>query len=298
MAQMATVCAVVVSGGSGSRFGNPGGKQLVSVAGRPLMTWSIMAFDRSVLVGHIVVVCPAERRDEMRRLAIDPFEFATPITFADAGETRQDSTRAGVAAVPEGFEYVAIHDGARPLITTEAIDRAICAFADAGETRQDSTRAGVAAVPEGFEYVAIHDGARPLITTEAIDRAICALEDDCSLDGVVCGQPAIDTLKIVDGSRIVETPPRSLYWAAQTPQIFGVDAVRRAHEAALAEGFVGTDDSSLVERMGGAVRCVESPRDNLKVTVPEDLRPVTAILLGRMSDAERAQDTGVLRSRG
>lgn len=251
MAQMATVCAVVVSGGSGSRFGNPGGKQLVSVAGRPLMTWSIMAFDRSVLVGHIVVVCPAERRDEMRRLAIDPFEFATPITFADAGETRQDSTRAGVTAVPEGFEYVAIHDG-----------------------------------------------ARPLITTEAIDRAICALEDDRSLDGVVCGQPAIDTLKIVDGSRIAETPPRSLYWAAQTPQVFGVDAVRRAHEAALAEGFVGTDDSSLVERVGGAVRCVESPRDNLKVTVPEDLRPVTAILLGRMSDAERAQDTGVLRSRG
>lgn len=243
----ATVCAVIVAGGSGTRFGNPGGKQLVNVAGRPLMTWSVMAFDRSLLVGHIVVVCPHERRAEVRRLAIEPFGFTTPISFADAGETRQDSTAAGVDAVPVGFEYVAVHDG-----------------------------------------------ARPLITTAAIDHAICVLAGDRALDGVVCGQPAIDTLKIVDGDRIVETPPRSMYWAAQTPQIFSVDVMRRAHAAAVAEGFVGTDDASLVERLGGTVRCVESPRDNLKVTVPEDLRPVTAILLGRMSDAESAQDTGVL----
>ena len=149
---MAPVCAVVVAGGSGQRFGNPGGKQLVNVAGRPLMSWSIRAFDRSDRVGHIVVVCPAERRAEMRRLAISPFDYDTPISFADAGDTRQDSTRAGVHAVPAGFEYVAIHDG-----------------------------------------------ARPLITTEAIDHAIDVLVGDRSLDGVVCGQPAIDTLKIVDG---------------------------------------------------------------------------------------------------
>ena len=86
---MAPVCAVVVAGGSGQRFGNPGGKQLVNVAGRPLMSWSIRAFDRSDKVGHIVVVCPAERRAEMRRLAIDPFDYDTPISFADAGDTRQ-----------------------------------------------------------------------------------------------------------------------------------------------------------------------------------------------------------------
>ena len=108
---MAPVCAVVVAGGSGQRFGNPGGKQLVNVAGRPLMSWSIRAFDRSDKVGHIVVVCPAERRAEMRRLAIDPFDYDTPISFADAGDTRQDSTRAGVHAVPAGFEYGAIVDG-------------------------------------------------------------------------------------------------------------------------------------------------------------------------------------------
>lgn len=75
---MAPVCAVVVAGGSGQRFGNPGGKQLVNVAGRPLMSWSIRAFDRSDKVGHIVVVCPAERRAEMRRLAIDRLTMTRP----------------------------------------------------------------------------------------------------------------------------------------------------------------------------------------------------------------------------
>ncbi|QWT17921.1 2-C-methyl-D-erythritol 4-phosphate cytidylyltransferase [Collinsella sp. zg1085] len=243
---MSRVCAVIAAGGTGSRFGNPGGKQLVNVAGKPLMTWSILAFDRSAYVEHIVVVCPPRRRADMYHAAIEPYEIHTPITFADSGETRQDSTRAAVDVVPEGFQYVAIHDG-----------------------------------------------ARPLITTESINAAISVLLDTPGLDGVVCGQPAIDTLKIVEGARIQETPPRKLFWAAQTPQIFSIDAIRSAHEAALAEGFTGTDDSSLVERAGGSVLCVQSPRDNLKVTVPEDLRPVTAILLGRMADAESVQDTGM-----
>ena len=226
---MAPVCAVVVAGGSGQRFGNPGGKQLVNVACRPLMSWSIRAFDRSDKVGHIVVVCPAERRAEMRRLAIDPFDYDTPISFADAGDTRQDSTRAGVHAVPAGFEYVAIHDG-----------------------------------------------ARPLITTEAIDHAIDVLVSDRSLDGVVCGQPAIDTLKIVENGIIQGTPDRSVFWNAQTPQIFRAGIYRRAHAAALSDGFVGTDDSSLIERLGGRVMVVEGKRDNIKLTVPEDYLIISA----------------------
>ncbi len=247
------VCTVVVAGGCGSRFGNPGGKQLVSIAGRPMMTWSMQAFDRSSRIGAIVVVAPRERMEEMRAVAVDPYDFKTPVLFAPAGETRQDSTANGLAAVPKDFDYVAIHDG-----------------------------------------------ARPLITTNAIDRAIDALLADPSLDGVVCGQPAIDTLKLVDpasgGERPVveETPPRERYWTVQTPQVFSVAALRRAQEAAAREGFVGTDDSSLVERAGGRVALVPCARDNLKVTVPEDLRPVTAILLGRMADAEAAQDSGVI----
>ena len=74
--------------------------------------------------------------------------------------------------------------------------------------------------------------------------------------------------------------------------------MRHAFETAAAEGFIGTDDSSLVERAGGTVLCVNSPRDNVKVTLPEDLRVVTAILLGRMSEADSRQDTGTVPSLG
>lgn len=231
-AARADVCAVIVAGGSGQRFGNPGGKQLIDVAGKPLMTWSVLAFDTAPSAGHIVVVCPAARTDEVRRRAIEPFGITTPLTFAAAGETRQDSTRAGLDAVPES-----------------------CA------------------------YVAIHDGARPLITPQVIEDAVQALRESEGIDGVVCGQPSVDTLKLVSDDAVIQgTPPRSSYWTVQTPQIFTVDALRRAEDAARAEGFVGTDDASLVERAGGRVLCVECPRDNLKVTLPEDL-PLVEFLL-------------------
>lgn len=228
---MARVCAVIVAGGTGSRFGNPGGKQLVPVLGRPLMSWCIAAFDAAEHVGHIVLVCPAERAEQMRELAVEPYGFATPITFAAAGETRQDSTRAGVDAVPEGFDVVAIHDGARPLITPQVIDG-------------------------------------------ACER----LEAESSAAGVVCGQPAIDTLKLVCGERFAETPDRSRYWTVQTPQVFKLDAMKRAYALAESEGFVGTDDASIVERLGEPVLGYTAPRDNLKVTVPEDLAVVEALL--------------------
>lgn len=231
---MGDVCAVIVAGGSGQRFGNPGGKQLIDAAGRPLMTWSLLAFGAAPSVGHIVVVCPAERTEEVRRRAVDPFDLTVPVSFAPAGDTRQDSTRSGLAEVPETCDFVAIHDG-----------------------------------------------ARPLITPEVIEGAVCVLREDAELDGVVCGQPAVDTLKLVEDGMILDTPDRSRFWTVQTPQIFRVEALRHAEDAVRVEGFVGTDDASIVERAGGRVRCVEAPRDNLKVTLPEDLPLVEFLLRSR-----------------
>lgn len=230
------VCAVIVAGGSGTRFGNPHGKQLIDICGRPMVAWTASAFDRATSIGHIVIVCPAEHQGEFRA-AIESFAFDTPVSFAPAGETRQLSTRSGLNAVPAEL----------PL-------------------------------------VAIHDGARPLITPDAIDGAVASLEADPSLAGVVCAQPAIDTLKEVasDGT-VVGTPDRSRFWCVQTPQVFPVSVLRAALDRADAEGFTGTDDASVVERAGGRVRCVESPRDNMKVTVPEDLVPVTAMLRERIA---------------
>lgn len=229
--------AVIVAGGVGRRFGNPAGKLMVDLAGRPLVSWTVEAFDRARSVGEIVIVCRPEVRDEMRSRALTPFGFATPVVFADAGAERQDSTAAGVAAASGGSAVIAVHDAARPLISPETIDAAV--------------------------------------------EALLAEPD---LDGVVCGQPAIDTLKVVEegplGPRFIETPPRARYWTVQTPQVFRADALRRAIARACEDGFTGTDDASLVEHAGGAVVGFAAPRDNLKVTVPEDLR-LAELLLAR-----------------
>lgn len=246
-------CAVIAAGGLGLRFGDPQGKQYTEVAGLPVIDWAIAAFDAAPSVGHIVVVCPAGREAETQA-AVERIELATSITYVAGGETRQDSCLNGLKAVPEHFEYVAIHDGARPLIQPASI--------------------------------------------EAI---IEALRSDASLAGAIYAHPATDTLKMVNAGIVQSTPERKLYWTVQTPQIFHRAVVLAAEQDACDEGFVGTDDSSLVERAGGKVLCVESPADNFKVTVPEDRVPVEAILATRaavVAGAEQAANQAYVQSGG
>lgn len=255
-------CAIIVAGGLGTRFGNPGGKLLIEVAGKPLITWTLEAFDAAEHVDRIIVVCPPEKAGEMRSLAVEPYAISTPVEFAPSGAERQDSTRNGLDAAGDVFDVVLVHDAARPLILPETIDAAIEALVDADKTM----------------------GAAPEEPSDG--RSLqCRESDDClprALDGVVCGQPAVDTLKIIDADgRFVETPPRAKFWTVQTPQVFWTESLRRAYIWADRTGFVGTDDSSLVEGMGGRVSGFESPRDNLKVTLPEDLAPVEAALRER-----------------
>ena len=87
-------------------------------------------------------------------------------------------------------------------------------------------------------------------------------------------------------SVIVETPDRSKYWAVQTPQTFRAQPLRAAYALADADGFIGTDDAAIVEHAGGRVLLVEGPRDNIKVTVAEDVALVEATLAFRASGEE------------
>lgn len=138
-----------------------------------------------------------------------------------------------------------------------------------GATRGDSVAAAVAALPSGVEVVLVHDGARPLVARGLVERCLRAA---AAGRAVVAGVPAVDTLKEVDaGGRVVRTPPRGRYWHAQTPQAFPRALLERACRRAREEGFDGTDDASLVERLGGEVEMVEGSPRNLKVTRPEDL---------------------------
>ena len=151
-----------------------------------------------------------------------------------------------------------------------------------GATRQDSVFSGLMAAPEELGLVAIHDGARPLIEQGSIERCVAAVRDDAGLAGAICAARVTDTIKLADESGVIcSTPDRERLWSAQTPQVFWRERIMAAHESALLEGFVGTDDASLVERFGGRVRVIDTPRDNLKVTLPEDLAVAEAILRSR-----------------
>jgi len=135
-----------------------------------------------------------------------------------------------------------------------------------GSTRAESVRKGLAAVPSKATIVCVHDAARPLATRELFRRVVSALA--AGVAGVVPAVAVTDTIKLVDADgAVVDTPPRERLVAVQTPQAFRAAVLRRAH----ATGLDGTDDASLVERVGGRVITVAGEAWNDKITTPEDL---------------------------
>lgn len=145
-----------------------------------------------------------------------------------------------------------------------------------GDTRQSSVWNGLCALPADCTHVLIHDGARCLVDADTIRRCMASV-DACGTG--VAAIPAIDTIKQVDASETVSaTPDRASLRAVQTPQGFSVELIRRAHTAAQAEGFLGTDDASLVERLGHPVRLTLGDRHNIKLTTPEDMQMAEAFL--------------------
>ncbi len=148
-----------------------------------------------------------------------------------------------------------------------------------GDTRQASVWNGLCALPEGCTHVLIHDGARCMVDDGTIRRCMASVEESGT---GVAAIPAVDTIKQVDAAEIVtDTPARSTLRAVQTPQGFTVELIRRAHEAALQENFLGTDDASLVERLDVPVRLTLGDRRNIKLTTPEDITMAEALLPNR-----------------
>ncbi len=147
-----------------------------------------------------------------------------------------------------------------------------------GEERQYSVLNGLRATDaDDDDVVLIHDGVRPFISTAVLKHAT---EVAAESDGALVAVPAKDTVKIVMDGVARETPPREQLWLAQTPQAFRYGVIRAAHEIAAAEGFLGTDDAMLVERLGKEVRVVMGDYRNIKITTPEDLVLAEAFLRG------------------
>ena len=150
----------------------------------------------------------------------------------------------------------------------------VSAIVAGGRTRQDSVRNGLERMTH-TEMVAIHDGVRPLVSGDVISRTI---EAALSSGAAVACAPVRETLKRQTGS-LLETLPAAGLWLAHTPQTFRTSLILEAHRKAHEDGFEGTDDAVLVERLGHPVTIVEDSENNLKITTPEDLARA-ALLLG------------------
>ena len=219
--------AVIVAAGSASRMGGID-KVMAPLGGEPMILRTVRTFQECDCISEIVIVT---RPDLIAAISDLCHEFTKVRTVLAGGSSRQESVERGLGGLSEKVKLVAIHDGARPLITWQTIDRAVRA---------------------GNSYGA----AAPAI-------------------------PVKDTIKVVNGGIVKETPDRSRLQAVQTPQVFDLDLLKAALQKAKEDGAELTDDCSAVERMGMSVKIVEGEEQNLKVTTPLDLKIAEMLLEGQ-----------------
>ena len=219
------VWAVLAAAGKGERLGSDRPKAFARLGGRPLLAESLERLDGSDWIDQIVIAAPAE------------WEEPSILVAEEIVATKVHSTVTG------------------------------------GETRSESVRLALEAVPEDAAAVLVHDAARPLLPEDVIERVLTALGE--GWDGAVPTLPLADTIKRVEGDRVVETLARDALVAVQTPQAFVADVLRAAFAGDVSDP---TDCSSLVEARGGRVKAVPGDPRLLKVTDEEDLALVESWL--------------------
>ena len=172
-----------------------------------------------------------------------------------------------VIAAPPDWEEPSI------LVAEEIAAAKVSSAVTGGESRSESVRLALEEVPAEAAVVLVHDAARPLLSEEVIERVLAPLSE--GWDGVVPAVPLADTVKRVEGDRVVETLPRDDLVAVQTPQAFLADTLRRA---VAGDVSTATDCASLVESQGGRVKVVEGDPRLVKVTDADDLALVESWL--------------------
>ena len=216
--------AVIVAAGTASRMGGID-KVMAPLQGEPMIARTVRTFQNCDAISEIVIV------------------------------TREDL-------------IVPITNLCREMPKVKAVVRG-------GKSRQESVGLGLNTLSNKVKLVAVHDGARPLITWEVIDRAVRAAN---SYGAAAPAIPVKDTIKVVEGRVVKNTPDRSTLFAVQTPQVFDFDLLRGALKKAEADGAAVTDDCSAVELMGMSVKIVEGDEHNIKVTTPMDLKIAEMLL--------------------
>ena len=189
------VSAIIVAAGGSVRMGIADSKQFIPLMGRPAIEYTLKAFESCYLIKEIVVVCREQDKERIRAIA-DENEFSKVKTLVEGGASRAESVRNGINAANEKAEYFAIHDGARPLITVEEIERVVEAAFDTGAATLGTSVKDTIKVVDGFnniESTPIRSQLRAVQTPQVFERDLYrfALEnagdnlinftDDCSL---------------------------------------------------------------------------------------------------------------------
>jgi 2-C-methyl-D-erythritol 4-phosphate cytidylyltransferase len=203
---------------------------------------------------------------------------AAPKQFLElAGTPILIHTLRAFAAVPEvAAMYVAVRANEMERLAAQVMEYGFAEkvhVVEGGDHRQESVANALAAIEcDPDDIVLVHDAVRPLIDAATIQRTIQAVEKH---NAAIVGLPAVDTIKQVertaDGAIITSTIPREYIVQAQTPQGFRYELLKRAFAEAAADGFVGTDEASVVERAGAQVAVVQGSAANFKITQPGDL---------------------------
>jgi len=197
------------------------------------------------------------------------------------GRTLLEHAVSRLAGHPEVDAVVVVVPAGRLAWAERRVGRAakVAAVVPGGARRQDSVEHGLRADPaRRAEIVVIHDAARPLVPAAVISAVIRAARRS---GAAVPGVPPSDTVKVVGrGGRVVRTLPRDTLRMIQTPQAFRASWLRKAYERAASRGMSWTDDASIVEAAGRPVRVVPGSPESFKVTNPQDLALLRA-LVGR-----------------
>ena len=220
--------AVIVAAGSASRMGGID-KVMAQLGGEPMIARTVRQFQECDAISEIVVVTREDLIVPIMSLCKDMDKVTAVVA---GGKSRQESVHLGLNALSDRVRLAAIHDGARPLVTWQVIDRAVRAANTYG-------------------------AAAPAIAVK-------------------------DTIKVVQGGVVKNTPDRASLQAVQTPQVFDFDLLRGALKHAEQTGAQVTDDCSAVELMGMSVKIVEGDERNIKVTTPMDLK-IAQMLLEEMA---------------
>ena len=152
-----------------------------------------------------------------------------------------------------------------------------------GATRPESVQLGLNALSNKVKLVAVQDGARPLVTEAVIDRAVRAAH---TYGAAAPAVPVKDTIKVVQGGVVKETPNRATLQAVQTPQVFYRHLYEALALSAKRDEFTATDDASIAEHYGHRVKLVETSRENIKITTPFDISLAEVILSRREKNKE------------